>query len=377
MSVTDDENPLVVAQLIGSFSGGGAQRVAYDLVCGMAGPGVRSLGIAIRGLGDGLEFDIPGTEFCTLSESGRSFASLARISFRLRNLFVQERVRVVHVHGTGSLPLAILAARLCLNRPRVCFTWHDSGEVLEHGRFRTAVLAWCVRRCDWITASSRNVAARLASNAGVTKVDVLHGGVALKPLSVSGLSQPVQIAWIASLTANKDPILLLRAIAKLRDEGFSIAAVFAGGPFAQSASYEREVLDARERLGLTQIAKFTGQVSRAEVDQLLAGSLIGVQTSRSEGLSLALLEQMMHGLAVVATDVGDTRDAILHEQTGLLYQPGDEAGLTDHLRRLLLDGAMRGRLGVAARARAMSDFSVDSTSEKALAHYQHFSVKQG
>jgi glycosyltransferase involved in cell wall biosynthesis len=75
---------------------------------------------------------------------------------------------------------------------------------------------------------------------------------------------------------------------------------------------------------------------------------------------------MMAGLAIVATDVGDTAVAIEHEKTGLLIPPKDEAALTTALRRLITDPALRQRLGAAAREKALAEFSLDAMARRVL-----------
>jgi glycosyltransferase involved in cell wall biosynthesis len=52
---------------------------------------------------------------------------------------------------------------------------------------------------------------------------------------------------------------------------------------------------------------------------------------------------------VIATRVGGVADAITHEVNGLLIAPGDVEGLAAALTRLTRDGALRARLGAAAR----------------------------
>jgi glycosyltransferase involved in cell wall biosynthesis len=98
---------------------------------------------------------------------------------------------------------------------------------------------------------------------------------------------------------------------------------------------------------------------------------IGVQTSHSEGLSIALLERMMAGLAVVATDVGDTSRAVIHEQTGLLVKPGDVDQLVHAMRRLLIDPDLRARLGRAAREHTHEHFGATAVREAALRDYAY------
>ena len=70
-------------------------------------------------------------------------------------------------------------------------------------------------------------------------------------------------------------------------------------------------------------------------------------------------------LAIVATDVGDTRAVIEHERTGLLIPPGDTPALTAALERLLTDEPLRRRLGDAARARVLEKHSLAAMASQA------------
>ncbi|MDB5027564.1 MAG: glycosyl transferase group 1 [Candidatus Eremiobacteraeota bacterium] len=84
-----------------------------------------------------------------------------------------------------------------------------------------------------------------------------------------------------------------------------------------------------------------------------------VQTSRSEGLSLALLEAMRAALPIVATDVGATSYVLRDGHEAILVPAYDPNAIVDALVRLRDDPALRRVLGDAARARFESEFRVD------------------
>src|SRR5699024_3051667 len=107
----------------------------------------------------------------------------------------------------------------------------------------------------------------------------------------------------------------------------------------------------------------------ADPSTLIKRAAIGVQTSKAEGLSMTLLEQMMAGLAVVATSVGDTAEAVEDGATGLLIPPDDLDALTNALRRLLTDHPLRRRMGADARKRALAEFSLDNMAQQATHEY--------
>ncbi len=95
------------------------------------------------------------------------------------------------------------------------------------------------------------------------------------------------------------------------------------------------------------------------VPTFLDGLDVFVQISRSEGLSLALLEAMRAALPIVATDVGATSYVLRHGQEALLVPPFDPPAVVDALVRLRDNPSLRRRLGDAARARFEREFRVD------------------
>jgi glycosyltransferase involved in cell wall biosynthesis len=102
----------------------------------------------------------------------------------------------------------------------------------------------------------------------------------------------------------------------------------------------------------------------------LAALDVYIQASRAEGLSLSLLEAMRAGLAIVATDVGATRDAVTDGQSALIVPARRPAALRDAVLSLRGDPELRARLGRAARARFESDFHIRRQHESYLELYQ-------
>jgi glycosyltransferase involved in cell wall biosynthesis len=88
-----------------------------------------------------------------------------------------------------------------------------------------------------------------------------------------------------------------------------------------------------------------------------------VLPSESEGLSNSLLEAMASGLAVLASRVGGTREAVEEERTGVLFEPGDAAELRMQLSRLMRDGRLVERLGRAARE-AAAGYSIEAAADR-------------
>ena len=81
--------------------------------------------------------------------------------------------------------------------------------------------------------------------------------------------------------------------------------------------------------------------------------------SRFEGFPLALLEAMLAGSAVVASDVGSVPEAVRDGQTGLLVPPDDPAELAIAIQRLLGDRELRRMLGENARSFVLGHFTTE------------------
>src|SRR5262249_9747343 len=95
----------------------------------------------------------------------------------------------------------------------------------------------------------------------------------------------------------------------------------------------------------------------ADIPGFLAGLDIAVLSSRSEGMSNAMLEYMASGRAIVATRVGAKERVVRDGRDGLLIEPGDPAALAAAIERLLNDPELARSLGDSARRRATESFS--------------------
>jgi glycosyltransferase involved in cell wall biosynthesis len=92
---------------------------------------------------------------------------------------------------------------------------------------------------------------------------------------------------------------------------------------------------------------------REDVPALLAAADIFVLPSHFEGLPMSVIEAMLTGLPVVATDIRGPREQVVEGETGLLVAPMQAAPLAAALRRLVDDPAARARMGAAGRVRAL------------------------
>jgi colanic acid/amylovoran biosynthesis glycosyltransferase len=71
------------------------------------------------------------------------------------------------------------------------------------------------------------------------------------------------------------------------------------------------------------------------------------------------VEAGAYGLPVVAARSGAFAEVVQEGRTGLLFEPGDVGALALALERLILDGDLRSRMGLAGRTQALQAFTVE------------------
>ncbi len=105
---------------------------------------------------------------------------------------------------------------------------------------------------------------------------------------------------------------------------------------------------------------------RTDVAAVLAASDIFALPSHFEGLPMSVIEAMLCGLPVVATDIRGPREQVVDGQTGLLVPPATVAPLAAALHRLAMDASLRAHMGQAGRARAISLYDEQAVVARTL-----------
>jgi glycosyltransferase involved in cell wall biosynthesis len=95
---------------------------------------------------------------------------------------------------------------------------------------------------------------------------------------------------------------------------------------------------------------------RTDVAAILAASDIFVLPSHFEGLPMSVIEAMLCGLPVVATDIRGPREQVIPGETGLLVPSATVRPLAEALSSLASNQTLRTRFGAAGRQRALAHF---------------------
>jgi D-inositol-3-phosphate glycosyltransferase len=205
----------------------------------------------------------------------------------------------------------------------------------------------------------------VAAIAGSEKVALAPCGVDTTLFHPDTEAKRNYILCVARLSdPRKNVRLLLDAYAKLQHKTPAIPDLLLIGdpPTAEIQSHLK-------KLGLANKVHLIGPKRSQELAELYRKASFFVLSSNEEGLAIVILEAMASGLPVVSTDCGGPATAIADGETGFLTPVGDAGALAAAMKKLLVDPALRERMGREGRKVAEERFSLCAAGKVFLDTY--------
>jgi len=256
--------------------------------------------------------------------------------------------------AAGAECLAAASRRLRL----VAFVHHPLAEetglsAAAAARF-AALEAWLLPLFRGVICPSVATARSLIGyGVGEARIAVVPPGTA-RPLAAPpvprGGRAPLRLLCVAAVTPRKGHLLLIEALAGLREAAWTLLCIGSLGRDPQAAAELRRAI---RRCGLEDRVTLAGEWPPDRVGTAYENADIFVLPSFHEGYGMAFAEALAHGLPIIGAAAGAVVDTV-PETAGFLVPPGDRAALADALGRVLGDAALRRRLAEgAARAGAL------------------------
>lgn len=271
-----------------------------------------------------------------------------------------SRAEIVHYHALGPSALAFLPR---LRRQKVVVTVHGLDWRREKwGRAAAAFL----RACEWSATRfphativvSRTLAAHFRE-AGARNVVYIPNGTVLpapapsSPAREMGLEPGRYLLFVGRLVPEKGLHILLRAHRAHVPEWPLVVA--GEGHFT-----EDYVAECRRAAGPS--VRFVGAVYGETLASLQQHAALVVAPSALEGLSIALLEALSFGRAVLASDIPENAEVV--DGVGELFRAGDALDLGRRLREMLAEPRHLEALGRRARERIAHDYGWDAVARR-------------
>lgn len=325
-----------------------ALRTRFILSEGIAGHGLALIAVAVRRPRAFAGAVRAAVRLGWRSDRGllRHAAYLAEACVLLRWL---SRARVEHLHAHfGSNPAAVALLCRLLGGPRYSFTVHGPEEFdkpaflglrekIQHAAFVVAVSSYGrAQLCRWARFEDWQ------------KLQVIRCGLDAALLRAPATPSPSapRLVCVARLNEQKGHMLLVEAVARLREEGREVEVLLAGdGPLRP------HVEAAVRRLGVEASVRIGGWMSADQVRAALLASRALLLPSFAEGLPVVLMEAFALGRPAITTAIAGIPELVEPGVSGWLVPAGSVDALVGAMREAL--DASPARLEAMGRAGAL------------------------
>ncbi len=371
--MSDRFKPLNIVHVVESLAIGGLERMVIALagwqqrsdhsvriIClfdeGALASAARAQGLQVSATGKTHRLDLPAL-------------------LRLRRQLQGAPLDVLHTHNPTA-HYYTAAATLGLRPCRLINTRHGMGPS-QHAQRLEWLYRLAMRRTDVAVAvchAGRDRFVQLgilpAAKAQVVPNGVHVAGIAernpaAKARLLAALGRPPE-RWVLGAVGRFSPVkdlpTLLWALRALQEQGQPVDLVLVGdGP----ALADLQALC--QQLQLQECVHFLGM--RDDVAQLLPAFDVFVQSSLSEGYSLALVEASAAALPIVATQVGGNADIVQSGLTGLLVSARNPQAYAQAVMALLQAPELRRQMGQRGRDWALTHGTVQAMGQRYMRVY--------
>ena len=309
---------------------------------------------------------VPGLHFISKQLLARADDLFNFLPFFLRLLWVAKcfRVDLIHANNEPFCNRAALLVAKVLQIPCIC---HIRGGDHEGSQ----LMQWTYSLPDHFISVSHWVAKSLQENLHIAAniISVVYDGIALEKLNIHADGTQFRDAYhvadddfavglVGLLIPWKGQVLFLEAAKLLRSKIPCLKMLIIGGTPDDCIAYEALLRQRVKDEQLTEMIIFTGHISSMEtvyngLDVVLSASI------QPEPLGTVVIEAMAMGRPIIAPNHGGAAEMILHDEAGLLFDPGDIQSLANAIEKLCCSKSLRVKLGENARSVALKSFAVE------------------
>jgi glycosyltransferase involved in cell wall biosynthesis len=336
--------------------------------------GIRMLGRLHRGIAHWLRKNpatvkelfrtVPVRRWCDIEAAGENIWAFL-CGFHLARRFQEEGIEHIHAPwANGPATAAWVAGRL--TGIPFSFAVH-AGDIYPPD----GALEEKVRDCVFVRSENHaNVLHLRACVPGCeTRIHTIYSGHPLRecPPRVPPMVPPFQMLSLGRFVPKKGFDVLIHACRIMKASGLDFRLALGGwGPGASRLQRLVKELDVSDHV------RFHGFIRYDQVPEFLASGDLFVMPSvidssgDRDGIPNVIVEALLCGLPVVATDVCGISEVIRDEETGLLVPPGDARVLAHAISRVFRNPAWATDLARRGRALICEEFDLERNCRRIL-----------
>ncbi len=352
-----------VLQLIDTLNAGGAERMAVNLANALLGHTEGSYLCATREEGTLKSSIKQGVEYLFLKR--KSTLDINAL-LRLKSYVKTHNIDVIHAHSSSFF----IATLLKFLVPKLEIVWHDhygKSEFLANRPKR--ILRFCSRYFSQIISVNEILKIWAEQHLKCSRVTLMNNFVTPDehpPKTLLYGTKGKRVLCIANLRPQKDHLTLLEAFKDVVNYYPNWTLHCVGKDFKDD--YSQMIYDHTNTNKLDSNVYFYD--SCEDIASIISRCEIGVLSSKSEGLPLALLEYGFGKLATVSTDVGDCKKVITSSELGILVEPENSDKLSEALKYYIKDEDARIKKAERLYDSVYKNYSETAVIDELLKIYQ-------
>jgi glycosyltransferase involved in cell wall biosynthesis len=285
--------------------------------------------------------------------------------FKLKKYVVDNKINIIHAHSTS------LFFSFCLKflNPNIKLIWHNHTGTNYHlkglnfrvikflSRFSNAIINvskeldfWTKEKLKHKNTVKLNNFPRFTNSEKTTKLKGDNGK---------------RIVILAGLRVEKDHLTLLKSFREVYKLNTDWTLHLIGKDYLNK--YSNKIKNFITEENLSNAVYMYDMCS--DIKNILQQATIGVLSSKSEGLPIALLEYGLAKLPVIVTDVGECNTVIINNISGFLVKPNNTEKFVSKLNILANSEALRNSFGTEHYNNVKQNYSKELFINNLLAVY--------
>ena len=295
-------------------------------------------------------------------------------SWQVFQIIRQEKPDIIHYHFGCIVYLLFILVKLLCPKSRQILTLHC--EYPYTSCIMRLLTAICYRSLDVVISVSKGVQEKLIAKIGNSKKFIVSylgvsKGKILNPNLKNDLNISDNTLVLTSIGFNIDVKgfdILAQAIKLVKEEkneklpSFKIIII----GLNESESLRLQAILKEQDI----VGDFISAGVRNDVDDFLAFTDIYLQPSRTEAISLSIMEALMYGIPIIASKVGGVSEVCVNQYNGLLVEKENPVQLSQAIKKLLTNEELRKWLGDNSLVHA-NKFQLDLNTDRLIMLYQN------
>ncbi|GAA4235970.1 glycosyltransferase [Postechiella marina] len=352
-----------VLQLIDSLNAGGAERVAVNYANGLVGQVERSYLCSTRA--EGLLKSSINNQVGYLFLNKTKTLDFKAIK-RLTRFIKQNNINLIHAHSSSFF----IATFVKLLHPKLQLVWHDHyGNRINTPRKEILIFQICSIFFSKILVVNNDLKKWSKKKMLTKHIHYINNypllDYSIKQTVLKGVDNK-RIICLANLRPVKNHPFLIKSFKKILKNHPDWTLHLVGQN--NNDNYSERLKYLIKSLQLNKNVFFYG--SCPDIANILNQVEIGVLSSKSEGLPIALLEYGLNGIATIATDVGYCRKIISNFKNGLLIESNNSEQMVNSIEYLINNTNIRQNYSSQLRRFILENYSESSTLNRLLEIYK-------